>query len=109
MQMQEQKPVVLSATGTTEYWMKNLDLPSGSETLVETIADDYARDYRAVTEEYAAYGTPLPKEKEIEKLIRLADLQIAAENRLAETLPLTGEQRRRVLQGTGSLMQLEFE
>jgi hypothetical protein len=89
--------------------MQKLELPQGSETLVQTIADDFARDHRVVAEEYARYGTPLPKEKEIEMLIRLADLQMAAEARLAETLRLTEEQKRRVLQGSGGLLRLKFE
>lgn len=87
------------------YWTETMKLPAGTGSAVAQVADEYVRDYATIV---ASYPTTLTKEQELERSRKLLELQIQAEQKLAERLPLSEEEKSRLQKGSGSALRLEF-
>ncbi len=92
-----------------DYWMQQWKLPEGSGTALEPLARQYAADHAALVRQYAAeYGSTLTRDREIELQLKLIELQIAAERRVAESLPLDAESLKRVQSGSGRALRISL-
>ena len=79
----------------------------GSRSTVGAIASDFVRGYSNLVNDYAArYGATLPKDRELELGMKLLDLQIASEKKIADSVPVADDQKKKVLAGTGTVIKL---
>lgn len=99
-----------AAASVGKYWSDRLGIPDSARSAVDTVASEYTRDCQRLTLEYAQkYGATLPRDRQIELDVKLLDLQIASEKRLAEVATLSEEQKQKALKGSGAALRISYQ
>lgn len=100
----------LAAVSVGNYWSERLGLPESARSAVDTVASEFTRDSQRLVLEYTQkYGMSMPRDRQIEMDLKLLDLQIAAEKRLAEVATLSEEQKLKALKGSGSMLKISYQ
>ncbi|MBI2933446.1 MAG: FecR domain-containing protein [Planctomycetes bacterium] len=97
-------PADTAHQGVVTHWMETFKLSKEHAATVDIVAAEYVERLAQVTARYEKDPT---KEREAELRIKLLDLQIEAEKKLADSLPLDDEQKTRVLRGSGAAILLK--
>ncbi|HZL73179.1 MAG TPA: hypothetical protein VFC86_11995, partial [Planctomycetota bacterium] len=98
----------LSGAGAvTDYWLESFKVPADQRATVDAVAADFTKQLSQLTQTYAQqYGATLPRDADFEYRLKALELQIAAEKKLAESLPVDAEQLKKLLKGSGSVIKL---
>jgi len=98
----------LSGAGAvTDYWLESFKVPADQRATVDAVAADFTKQLSQLTQTYTQqYGATLPRDADFEYRLKALELQIAAEKKLAESLPLDAEQLKKLLKGSGSVIKL---
>jgi len=94
-----------SSEGVEAFWQSTLGLDESLQPLVKGAATDYVREVdRQIAGFRARYPGEAPRDEEIRLRISLLRIQAGAEKGLAERLGLPLEQRQRLAQGSGTVL-----
>ena len=98
----------LSGAGAvTDYWLDSFKVPAEQRASVEAVAADFTKQLTALTQTYTTqYGATLPRDADFEFRLKALELQVAAEKKLVESLPLDAEQLKKFLKGSGAVIKL---
>ena len=98
----------LSGAGAvTDYWLDSFKVPADQRAAVESVAGEFTKQLAELTQAYTSqYGSTLPRDADFELRLKALELQIAAENKLAQTLQLDAEQLKKLTKGSGAVIKL---